>query len=67
MDFCSSTKRLVLELDGSQHVEQAGYDEERTAFLELQGYRVVRIWNSEVESDIEDVIRGIMGALKKAK
>jgi very-short-patch-repair endonuclease len=54
----------VLELDGSQHLEQTEYDQERTAFLESRGYRVVRIWNSQVESNIEGVIRNILGALE---
>jgi very-short-patch-repair endonuclease len=42
VDFCSIKYKLILELDGSQHLEQEGLDAQRTAFLESQGYRVVR-------------------------
>ena len=33
-DFCSPKAKLVIELDGSQHLEQAEYDDERTKYLE---------------------------------
>jgi very-short-patch-repair endonuclease len=29
-DFCAIKEKLVIELDGSQHLEQEKYDEERT-------------------------------------
>ena len=41
-DFACPEKRLIVELDGSQHVEQLSYDGERALFLESQGYRVLR-------------------------
>jgi len=63
-DFCAPRKRLVIELDGSQHLEQRERDEERTAFLESQGYRVLRFWNHDVMNNIEAVIREIMDCLK---
>jgi len=34
VDFVSVKKKLVIELDGSQHLEQADYDIERTRYLE---------------------------------
>jgi len=37
VDFVSIKKKLIIELDGSQHLEQSEYDEERTRYLELQG------------------------------
>jgi len=37
-DFCSVKEKLIIELDGSQHLEQAEYDAERTKYLEAQGY-----------------------------
>ena len=48
MDFCSRKLKLVIELDGIQHVEQEQYDLERTKFLTAQGYKVIRFWNDEV-------------------
>jgi very-short-patch-repair endonuclease len=59
VDFVCLEKRLVIELDGGQHVEQADYDRERTRWLESQGFRVLRFWNHEVFEDwetIEEVI-----------
>lgn len=41
-DFCSPKAKLIIELDGSQHLEQEEYDKERTEYLESQGYKVIR-------------------------
>jgi len=41
----------VIELDGSEHIEQEEYDAERSAFLESKGYQVVRFWNNQVMVD----------------
>lgn len=48
LDLACRTARLAVEIDGSQHLEQAAYDATRTRFLEHQGWRVVRLWNSDV-------------------
>src|SRR6266487_6629384 len=58
-DFCSPKAKLIIELDGSQHLEQEQYDKERTKYLESQGYKVVRFWNNEVIKEIENVIRAM--------
>ena len=59
VDFVSIKKKLIIELDGSQHLEQTEYDEVRTKYLESQGYRVVRFWNNQVEKEIEEVVQVI--------
>ena len=43
----------------SQHLEQEKYDEERTSYLESQGYKVIRFWNNDVMNNIEGVIIAI--------
>ena len=55
VDFICFEKGLVVELDGSQHGTDGAvaYDAKRTAFLESQGFRVMRFWNHEVNEDIE--------------
>jgi len=63
VDFVSIKEKLIIELDGSQHLEQEAYDIERTRYLESQGYRVVRFWNHDVMNDINGVIRAIDFAL----
>jgi very-short-patch-repair endonuclease len=62
-DFVSIKKKLAIELDGSQHLEQEEYDIERTKYLESQGYKVIRFWNNQVMNDIEGVFRAIETAL----
>src|SRR5512139_511339 len=64
VDFCCVKRKLVIELDGSQHLDQAEYDLERTAFLESQGFRLIRFWNHEVERDLNGVIAVIESALE---
>ncbi len=64
-DFCSPKAKLVIELDGSQHLEQEEYDKKRTEYLESQGYKVIRFWNNDVMNNIEGVILAIMYALEK--
>lgn len=64
VDFCAPRKKLIIELDGSQHFDQEDYDRERTRYLESQGYKVLRFWNNQVLKNIEDVIRAIVCALE---
>ncbi|GMV33280.1 MAG: endonuclease domain-containing protein [Chloroflexi bacterium CFX1] len=63
-DFVCIKKKLIIELDGSQHLEQEEYDGERTKFLESQGYKVIRFWNNQIMNDINGVIKVIQFALE---
>jgi len=65
VDFCAPRKKLIIELDGSQHLEQKEYDSERTVYLESKGYKVIRFWNSEVMNDIEGVLLAILQKLEE--
>jgi very-short-patch-repair endonuclease len=58
-DFMCFECKLIVELDGSQHLEQVEYDEARTRWLETQGYRVVRYWNIDVLLNTERVMEEI--------
>ncbi len=60
-------RKLVIELDGSQHLEQEQYDEERTKLLEARGYRVLRFWNHDVMNNIEEVLKEIWSVLNQAE
>lgn len=62
-DFCSPKMKLIIELDGSPHLEQQEYDAQRTEYLESQGYKVIRFWDDQVMNDIEDVLHQITIAL----
>jgi very-short-patch-repair endonuclease len=66
-DFCAPRKKIVIELDGSQHLEQQGHDRERTDYLQTQGYKVIRFWNNDVMNNVEAVIVEISEALAGRK
>jgi very-short-patch-repair endonuclease len=63
VDFCAPRRKLIIELDGSQHLDQNEYDAERTEYLELRGYQVLRFWNHDVMNHIDDVLNVIWNAL----
>lgn len=62
VDFVSLEYKLVVELDGGQHVEQAAHDAERTQFLNQEGYCVLRFWNHDVLQQTEAVLEKIAEA-----
>jgi very-short-patch-repair endonuclease len=63
VDFAGHRARLVIEVDGGQHAEQSAADTERTRFLEAEGYRVLRYWNSDVLTNINGVLEDILSAI----
>jgi len=66
VDFFCAKAKLVIEVDGDTHGEQAEYDEERTQWLNTQkDYHVIRFWNDEVLHHIEGVLEKIREALNR--
>lgn len=65
VDFCAPRRKLIIELDGSQHLEQQSYDIERTEFLKSKGYQVLRFWNNDVMNNIDSVLNVIWDTLNK--
>jgi very-short-patch-repair endonuclease len=63
VDFACPEKMLIVEIDGSQHIEHAERDATRTAELVAMGYQVLRFWNNEVMESTEDVLEFIRLAL----
>ncbi len=61
VDFLCIEKRLVVEIDGGQHNEVV--DALRTAFIEAQGYRIIRFWNNEVNESFKGVLDVILSRL----
>ncbi|MEO8455102.1 MAG: DUF559 domain-containing protein [Sphingomicrobium sp.] len=53
VDLACREAKLAIELDGGQHATAVTYDDRRTAFLEEQGWAVVRLWNNEVVENPE--------------
>jgi very-short-patch-repair endonuclease len=66
VDFVCFERRVIIELDGGQHnePEHRSYDEQRTAWLQSQGFRVLRFWNHEVFQDWETIEEVIWRALQ---
>lgn len=62
-DFLSFGQRLIVEVDGGQHDLNAPKDDMRTAYLESQGYRVLRFWNNDVLGNLDGVLQVIIAAL----
>jgi very-short-patch-repair endonuclease len=66
-DFACHQIKLVIEIDGGGHAEDArmSADAQRTAFLNSQGYRVLRFWNNDVLSNVEGVMVVIHQAISE--
>ena len=62
-DFACIDSHLIVELDGSQHLEATAGDGMRTRDLERAGYRVLRFWNHEVMQQTTAVLEAIRNAL----
>ena len=64
-DFACHERRLIIEVDGSQHnePENVARDEERSAYLRTQGYRILRFWNNDVLKNIDNVMEAILAAM----
>ena len=66
-DFYCHERKLVIELDGSIHDydEQTDLDKGRTETLNEFGIKVLRFKNKEILDDVEEVIKKILGHLKR--
>ena len=63
-DFFCPAKRLIIELDGSQHLDNKEGDQERTNYFESLGIKVIRFWNSEVKNNLNGVLIRIEDELR---
>jgi very-short-patch-repair endonuclease len=59
VDFACAECKVVLEVDGESHLDNRRYDEQRTKEIELEGWLVMRFWNTEVYDEFESVIEAI--------
>jgi very-short-patch-repair endonuclease len=62
-DFLCRDKRLIVEVDGSQHAESPA-DITRTNWLNNEGYAVLRFWNHEILEERRAVLETIVAALE---
>src|SRR6516162_10645757 len=61
VDFFCPARRLIIEVDGGHHGDEdtAKRDDARQLWLEKEGYRVVRFWNSEITGNSTAVLERI--------
>ena len=59
VDFPCPERKLIVELDGGQHMDRAGHDVERDAWLKSEGYVVLRYWNNEVMANLDGVLEDV--------
>ena len=64
VDFVCLQKRLIIELDGGQHAQDANYDAARDAWLREQGFIVLRFWNNDVLKNMDGVMTKIRNKLQ---
>ncbi|RWM30905.1 endonuclease domain-containing protein [Mesorhizobium sp.] len=63
-DFVCRECQLVVEVDGSQHVDSE-YDRVRDHFMVSSGWSVLRFWNVDVLKDREAVLETILAAIEQ--
>jgi very-short-patch-repair endonuclease len=65
-DFCCVSRKLIIEVDGGQHMQKQEYDKIRSQWLKSMGYRVIRFWNHEVLAKHADVLDMVCQELKRS-
>ncbi len=60
VDLACREAKLAVELDGAQHLNTLTYDAERTRWLDRQGWRVLRLWNTEVRANPDGAAEHIL-------
>ena len=59
VDFVCRSKKIIIEIDGGQHnqPDEIKYDKKRTEFLNSLGYKVIRFWNSDIDTNMVGVYK----------
>jgi very-short-patch-repair endonuclease len=65
VDFANLDARLIIEVDGGQHGDQAQNDRVRDQVLAARGFRVLRFWNNQVFGEMEAVLERILSELNE--
>ncbi|MEH6489298.1 endonuclease domain-containing protein [Hyphomonas oceanitis] len=66
-DFACVERRLIIEVDGETHFtdDEIARDQKRTVFLGGQGWRVHRVWNTDIYDNLDGVLDGILYQLRQ--
>jgi very-short-patch-repair endonuclease len=65
VDFACFERQLVIELDGGQYASKIEDDSKRTAWLNSQGYTVLRFWNNDITENVDGVLERIVEELRR--
>ncbi len=65
-DFVCLGARLVVEIDGASHDQTVAHDKRRTAWLNSQGFKVIRFTNRDVLDNLDGVVQTIANAVVAA-
>jgi len=63
LDLVCLERQLVIELDGSQHLDHSTYDAQRDSDLQQAGFRVLRFWDNQALQETDSVLEAIWRAL----
>jgi adenine-specific DNA-methyltransferase len=63
VDFVCLDKKLIVEVDGSQHAVRIDEDAKRSTYFEGRGFKILRFWNNEVLKERESVLSAIVSWL----
>jgi very-short-patch-repair endonuclease len=66
VDFVCFSHRLIVELDGPQHVDDQDRDARRAAWLASRGFQVIRFRNQVLDEEIGPVVEEIKRALNES-
>lgn len=66
VDFICRERKIIIEVDGGEHNEQQNIkkDNNRTKYLESEGYQVIRFWNNEIDNNIDGVYEKLKTVFK---
>jgi very-short-patch-repair endonuclease len=67
VDFCALDRKLVIEVDGGQHMERAVEDAHRSSYLQRCAYAVLRFWNDDVLQRTEAVLEQIEQEIERTR
>lgn len=65
VDFVSFGEKLIVEADGSQHIESE-HDKTRDLDLQARDFRILRFWNNDILFNTNGVLEAILDEIAKA-
>ena len=63
VDFVNFEKKIVIEIDGGQHAILKEKDKNREAWLNAEGFEVMRCWNNDVFENLDGIVEAIRDKL----